>query len=124
MKPAEKPRKIQIRRDQHFKKRGGFAKVYRIICGDCGQPVLIYQKDGVGHLFRCYLNRIHWPDVVANLSQDRCLGVETLPPLICLNCENVIGIPMRHHDGRLAFKLRQGNFRKVLYKEETLPSQP
>ena len=37
-----------------------------------------------------------------------------MPNLICQRCETVIGTPMLHVDGRLAFRLRPGFFSKEI----------
>jgi len=104
---------IKLKKDKYRAKRGGSAKLIDVICTNCGSKVLLYQKDGPGWLKRCYLNRIFWPPKYANLQKDkRIKSIERMPKLVCLKCRKVIGLPMKHKDGRLAFNLIRGSFRR------------
>lgn len=100
---------MKLKHDSYLAERGGSAKLIDVICSKCNNKVLLYQKDGVGWLKRCYLNRIFAPKEYAEL-QDKGLRVETMPYLICQNCKSVLGTPMLHKDGRLAFMMRRGSF--------------
>ena len=80
----------------------------------CNSPIFIYQKDGPGWLKRCYLNRIieseNYPHLINNIKD-----ISNLHNLKC-KCGNIIGYPIRHKDGRLAFSLIRGKFKRSPYK--------
>lgn len=102
-----------LKNDEYRRARGGKAFLIELTCAKCGADVLTYQKDGDGPLKRCYLNRIHGPAELEALQHDSGLNSpEKVPKLTCPNCKVVIGAAIRHHDGRLAFKLRRGFFGK------------
>jgi hypothetical protein len=103
-----------VKKDKFLRQRGNVFQIIRICCSKCGKEILIYQKDGTGFLHRLYLNRILAPENLASL-QDIVSSVKGLEPLVC-ECKNVIGIPMLHREGRLAFRLIQGTFKKERYK--------
>lgn len=103
----------KIKKDHYRKVRGGKSTVLDISCSNCNDVVLIYQKDGDGGLLRCYINRIFSPDIYVTMNNDpRISEPKDLPNLICGKCGSLIGVPMRHSDGRLAFRLRRGAFKK------------
>jgi hypothetical protein len=78
---------------------------------------LTYQKDGLGFLHRCYLNRILEPEEYASLqSNPNMQDIKDIPALICKSCGTIIGTPIKHTDKRLAFILRPGFFIKKLHK--------
>ena len=104
-----------IKKDKYFRQRGGSAKIINVSCMKCGKLILVYQKDGPGWLKRCYLNRIIEPEKMGNL-QFKCKEEKDMGNLVC-ECGNVIGSPMRHKDGRLAFHLIRGNFKRAINKE-------
>ena len=107
---------VKMKNDKYRKARGGKAFIIRVFCL-CGAEAVHYQKDGDGMLKRCYLNRIFGPAELEKLQHDPlCLDTKNVPPLVCRSCLTVIGMPIVHHDGRVAFRLRQGFFRK---KRET-----
>lgn len=110
-----------MKKDHYLRARGGSAQMIYVICSSCKSNILFYQKDGVGWLKRCYLNRIFGPDNLEKLQYDP--GIKNpgdIPNLIC-KCGNLIGSPMRHKDGRLAYHLIRGNFmRKKCLKKETI----
>ncbi|MEL7432083.1 MAG: hypothetical protein AAGI90_06130 [Chlamydiota bacterium] len=43
----------------HFTTKRGEPTFILILCGKCQNQLLVYQKDGLGLLKRCYLDRIH-----------------------------------------------------------------
>lgn len=104
-----------LKNDRHRKERGGSATFLTLFCSRCTAPLIVYQKDGIGTLQRCYLNRIFAPPQLEKLQHD--VGIndpKDLSALHCQKCNAVVGSPMRHTDGRLAFRLRRGAFiRKV-----------
>ena len=103
------PKAIKLKHDSYLAERGGSAKLIDVICAKCSNKVLLYQKDGVGWLKRCYLKRILGPEEYAKL-QNEGLSVDTMPNLVCGNCKSLIGTPILHKDGRLAFALKRGSF--------------
>ena len=103
-----------IKKDKYFRNRGNVFKILRLSCEKCGKEILLYQKDGRGILHRLYLNRILAPKHLACL-QDSVESANELERLIC-ECGNIIGIPMQHWEGRTAFRLINGTFKKQQYK--------
>lgn len=106
---------MKLKNDKFRKMRGGKAKVLNISCVKCGTLILKYQKDGDGSLHRTYLNRIIAPDKFVGLDSVFLFQKE-MTNLVCENCNNLIGTPMKHCDGRLAFRLVKGNYAKSLEK--------
>ena len=108
-----------LKNDKYRKARGGQARLLDIFCSKCDFRVLIYQKDGKGFLHRTYLNRIFWPEKYESLQYDRNVKVKNMPNLKCQSCDEVIGTPMIHRDGRLAVRLRYGYFYKNIHQENS-----
>jgi len=91
-----------------------------VVCAKCKEKVLYYQKDGIGWLKRCYLNRIFAPANLEKLQYDKNIKTPNdLPNLIC-SCGNLIGTSMIHKDKRLAFRLEKGSFKRKSYKKKYL----
>jgi len=103
--------KMPIKKDKYLNARGGTVKFVDVSCTNCGEMFSVYQKDGPGWLKRCYLNRI------IESSFYGIKKVEDIKNLTC-SCGNTIGTPMKHKDGRLAFKLIRGNFVRTLNKSQ------
>ena len=100
---------VKMKRDHFRGARGGKAVMLDVFCSKCNTKVLWYQKDGVGNLLRCYLNRIYAPPELERLQNDPAIREpRDIPNLTCPSCNTVLGTPMRHSDGRLAFRLRPG----------------
>lgn len=108
LKPGSK---VKLKRDVYFREREKVAKLLNILCAKCGAKVLLYQKDGRGRLHRCYLNRIYDPPRYSKLQGLHIASKKELPNLVCRNCNEVIGYPMEHWEGRLAYRLAQGKWR-------------
>jgi hypothetical protein len=103
---------MQMKNDKYRKARGGKAFMIKLYCL-CGNELLHYQKDGDGKLKRCYLNRIFGPENLEKLQYDpKFLISQNVPDLVCTSCNTVIASAIRHFDGRIAFRLRQGLFTK------------
>lgn len=79
-------------------------------CAVCKKRVLYYQKDGPGWLKRCYLNRIFGIDRWEEIQHDLSIKVPSDMPNLTCECGNLIGTPMTHKDGRLAFRMIRGSF--------------
>lgn len=105
---------MKIKKDKYLATRGGTAKIINVSCADCGKNLFIYQKDGPGWLKRCYLNRILGPSNNFNFD-----NLPSMSNLIC-SCGKIIGTPMKYKDGRLAFKLFKGKFKRTLNKKYNL----
>jgi len=109
-----------MKKDKYLRKRGGTAKIVNVNCIKCGELLFVYQKDGPGWLKRCYLNRIISPKKYGQLQYDsKIKEPKDMKNLIC-SCGEIIGSPMRHKDGRLAFHLIRGKFKRSLYKQKDI----
>ena len=97
-------------------KRKGFSgndKVYDILCGKCSQKTFSYLKLGKGGILRCYLSRILEPEKLAQLQFDETIKKPSdLYNIVCPDCGEVLGVPIKRKDGRYAFRMRQGYFHK------------
>jgi hypothetical protein len=104
--------KKKLKRDKYMGARGGTSAFYNIYCSHCRHWLLLYQKDGVGNLFRMYLDRIHAPENLVSLFES--LGN---PPkfkgLSCSHCNTSIGIPMIYKkEDRPALRIIRGSIVK------------
>ncbi len=107
---------MKIKKDKYFRERSKTAKIIKISCMQCGKLLFLYQKDGIGELKRCYLNRIIESEKYASLQYNlEIKEPNDLNNLIC-ECGVVIGSPMKYKDGRLAFHLIRGKFKRSSYK--------
>lgn len=104
---------IILKNDKYRKRRGGQAHLLELYCVSCEDSLLKYQKDGKGNLLRCYLNRIMHPSKLEELQYKfTSNNFRDLPNLACQSCNKVIGTPMIHMDGRIAYRLRKGLYAK------------
>jgi hypothetical protein len=104
------------KKDKYLRERGGTAKIIKVSCMNCGKVIFIYQKDGPGWLKRCYLNRILEPEVYKNLQKNPSIKEPSdLKNLTC-TCGEIIGSPIKYKDGRLAFRLLKGKFKRSNFK--------
>lgn len=99
-----------MKKDKYLKARGGVAQMIKVKCAACGEDVIKYQKDGRGFLKRCYLNRVFEPELLSKLQSDPKIKEPSDMPNLSCRCGNTLGFPMRHKDGRLAFRLDKGKF--------------
>ena len=111
---------LVLKKDKFFRNRENCAEWWKISCSQCRQGVLLYQKDGHGKLFRCYLNRIFAPIKYTELQNDKTLTLKKIPKLVCSNCKTLLGIPMLHWEGRLAFRLIRGSWTKQKLVNEAI----
>ncbi len=107
-----------MKKDKYFRKRGGTAKIVNISCMKCGKLLFIYQKDGPGWLKRCYFNRIISPEKYEKLQRDKNIKESKNMQNLKCSCGIIIGSPMKHKDGRLAFHLIRGKFKRTLNKSK------
>ena len=97
-------KEIKIKRDRYFKRRGSTAIITKVKCSKCNKVLFSYQKDGVGGwLKRCYFNRILSP----------------MPNGQKLVCHGVIGTTKKYKDGRLAYELARGKFKRTYGGQKT-----
>jgi ribosomal protein S27E len=107
-----KTKQHKTKSDRYSKSRGGNSNFLDIYCSKCKYHILIYQKDGSGSLIRLYLDRIFDPPVFSSLQFD-CNSKSDVPALKCLNCHELIAIPMVYErENRLAFSLVRGKYIK------------
>ncbi len=116
-----KPHRHKLIKDRHAK--GGGSHFLDIACAACGRHLLLYQKDGSGGLLRLFLDRIHAPADLADLAGS-CADRSAVPPLVCPECRAVVGLPMTHRGGRLAFRLVRGSFRRRKSRGDYPPPNP
>jgi hypothetical protein len=89
--------KFKIKNDRYAKTRGGNSKLLFIICSNCSQPLMIYQKDGPGKLMRCYTDRIVWSANHTDKHTDL---------LLCSSCDSIIANHMIYKpENRPAYRL-------------------
>ena len=111
--------RVKMHNDKFRSVRGGKAVMLDVYCSKCSTKVLWYQKDGIGNLRRCYLNRIFAPPELEQLQKNPAIQeTKDMPNLSCPSCHSVIGTPMRYSDGRLAFRLIPRSFYKKHSKDK------
>lgn len=91
-------KEVKIRKDKYFKKRRGYSRIIKVKCAKCNKTLFLYQKDGPGWLKRCYLNRI--------------ISKKNFKLTQNLRCCGVLGVLKKHKDGRDAFQLIRGKFKR------------
>jgi len=107
-------KKIELKKDKYKKARGGYSRLLEIKCEKCRNSVALYQKDGPGALKRMYLDRIFYPEKLANLQN---IAIKKIPHLTCSKCKQVIGIPYIYQkEKRPAFRLFEGSATKKIEK--------
>jgi len=87
-----KTAKFKFKKDSYTRSRGTPAML-KITCAQCGAYVMSYQKDGLGPLKRCYLDRIHHPEYLEKC-QHKIFDKKNFPKLECASCSALIGTPM------------------------------
>jgi len=88
----------KIKSDRYKKARGGWSRIIKLHCVECGEYLFDYQKDGAGILKRLYFDRIF----------------KELPkkPLKC-KCGQLLGIPIIYKkEERPAIRLFSGVVKK------------
>jgi ribosomal protein S27E len=106
---AKKHRK---KKDKYRKTRSGGSTYLNISCAACDRPILLYQKDGPGTLYRMYLDRILAPAHLVDL-QARYADKSDMPGLQCPDCGELLAVPMVYSpEGRLAFRVLKGKLHK------------
>jgi len=107
-------KKFQLKRDKYRQSRGGYTRLLNISCSNCGESIILYQKDGPGILKRLYLDRIMSPELfIKYLSMD----IKDIPSLSCSKCKSTLGSPYIYEkEKRKAILLNQGAFSKKIVK--------
>jgi ribosomal protein S27E len=98
--------------DRYTKARGGESHIYQIDCSHCGLFILLYQKDGIGTLYRMYIDRIIEPQelIFKDISD-----INKISPLVCSKCGSVLAVPIIYApEKRFAFRILRGSIRKKL----------
>ncbi len=102
--------KFKTKTDRYAKTRGGNSKFLYITCSNCGQPLIIYQKDGPGKLLRCYVDRIVWLASPIN---------EQTNSLACSSCSRIVASHMIYKpENRPAYRIIPGSIH--LHKNSTI----
>ena len=81
-----------------------------ISCAQCGNFLVRYKKEGSGQLIRLYLDKILGPKSLVDLKS--VSKKSSLPVLVCLECNHLVGHPMQHEGNRLAYRMIKGSFKK------------
>jgi hypothetical protein len=100
------PMNFRFKNDKYRRARGARTRLLNLSCRVCGKKIMIYQKDDYpGRLRRLYLDRIFFPDKLANL-EDKPLNA--IPTLKCSKCKEDLGTPYIYKkENRKAFKVYQ-----------------
>ena len=107
---------FSFKKDKYKSARGGHSRLLDVCCRKCGSMVVVYQKDGPGHLIRLYLDRIFAPDKLVGL---QALNIREVPILKCPECSEMLGVPYIYiAEKRKAFRLFQEAVIKRLRKLE------
>ena len=97
---------LKLKRDKFRTERGGCSRLLEFKCRSCGQPVLSYQKDGPGQIYRLYLDRIFGPIELINLQYK---NLKEINPLKCSGCKKLIGVPYIYKkETRKSFRIFAG----------------
>lgn len=101
--------KFKFKSDSYMRSRGAPAMLV-MTCAHCNSYVMCYQKDGPGPLIRCYLDRIHHPEILEKRQYEE-FNKHSTPKLECFSCQTVIGSPIIYEkENRPAYHLRPGFF--------------
>ncbi len=93
-----------FKKDKYRANRGNYSRFLNIYCGNCGEFILLYQKDGSGPLKRLYFDRMFAPNKLAKIQDKNKIG--KLPNLVCKKCKRLIGVPSIHEkDNRKVYLL-------------------
>jgi len=96
---------MQLIQDKYKSARSGKSKILNIHCRECDTIVIEYQKDGIGNLYRLYMDRIMAPDEYIGLQKKAIRDIE---PLRCQQCKAIIATPYIYKkEQRNAFRIVQ-----------------
>ena len=113
--------KFKPKKDSRSQRRGGPIKFLYIACAKCNEPIMVYQKDGLGGLVRFYVDRIVWPpDLVKAQERLAVAGVKPAAPLACTTCGTIIGSPMVYEpEQRAAYRVVPGSMHAYRHLPES-----
>jgi hypothetical protein len=104
-------KQYKIAKDKHTKARGGSSKFLSVYCNRCKQEILLYQKDGPGHLLRMYLDKILAPEGLRE-TVSGCGKKSDMAVLECPACKAKLAFPMIYEkENRLAYGIARGAVR-------------
>jgi hypothetical protein len=96
---------MQIKKDQYFKNRKGYAQFYALYCAKCKEKLAVYQKDGSGDILRLYADRISDSLYEKDFEPDK--------KFLCPKCGRPIGLGYVYQkENRPAYRLFQGAIKK------------
>ena len=99
--------KSKLKRDKFRTARGGYSRLLDLNCRLCNSPVVSYQKDGPGHIYRLYFDRIASPEKLVGLGKYNLKDVESLR---CPKCKEILGTPYIYKaEKRKCFRLYNGS---------------
>jgi ribosomal protein S27E len=100
-------KKFNLKSDKFRKAKGGRSRILELHCARCGAHLMLYQKDGLGRLKRCYLDRIQSqpPDTQYHVDP-------STRRVSCVRCKTLLGILIEHTSGRAAYRLVPGAINK------------
>ncbi len=105
---------LNIKRDKYKSSRGGYSRLFDICCRQCGNFILVYQKDGPGNLHRLYLDRILEPAELVGLQYHSLKDIDVLK---CKKCQALLASAYLYpKEKRPAFRLFQNAIIKQLKK--------
>jgi hypothetical protein len=97
--------KNDFKNDAYLVKRGGPPNMLQLFCTHCDSYVITYQKDDIGELKRCYLDRILHPAALKDLDK-KGFDVNSAEDLICQVCAHKIAQPIIYApEDRPAYKI-------------------
>ncbi|OGY59222.1 MAG: hypothetical protein A3H06_02345 [Candidatus Colwellbacteria bacterium RIFCSPLOWO2_12_FULL_44_13] len=97
---------MKWKNDKYKKARAGKSRLLNISCAKCNSFLLSYQKDGVGHLKRLYLDRIQ------KFEKEKAAKL-----LVCKSCKNILGTYFLYEkENRPAYRLNLGAVKKEIEK--------
>jgi hypothetical protein len=103
--------KIKFKMDSYTRRRGKPAML-AIYCSSCQGFLMLYQKDGPGPLLRCYLDRIHYPEILESRQKEPFYRNKS-PHLECHDCHKLIGTTTIYEkENRPAYHMQVGSFSK------------
>ncbi len=101
-------KKYKLKKDRFTKVRGGTSKFIVVRCAECRYGVLLYQKDGPGGLLRLYLDKIHAPLELAELTKSVKIKSD-IGDLHCSECGRLLALPMVYvPEKRFALRIIRG----------------
>jgi len=106
--------KISLKKDKFKSARGGHSRLLDISCRNCGNLILVYQKDGPGNLRRLYMDRVLSPEKLVGLGEK---DIDDIAMLRCEECEGIVATPYIYiKEKRKAFRLHPDAITRRIHK--------